>query len=160
MHIAGTDLESITDNVWNTMLGLPVMPACEAAAIDDAPGTLAGSIDIDGAWRGGVTLTCPRGLAQLIARVIFGLDAADAPEPTPTQMADALAELTNMTGGNLKALLPESCVLSLPQVSLAAAAPRHAGVMVAEASFECAGQPFVVRVYEEPVHAEATGTVA
>lgn len=158
MQIAREDLESITDNVWNTTLGLPVVPAFDLPAVDETDGALAGAIDIDGAWRGGVTLSCPHGLAQLVARVIFGLDDDGAADPTPTQMADALAELTNMTGGNLKALLPEPCVLSLPHISTPAEARRHPGTLVAEAAFECAGEPFVVRVYEESVAADAAGT--
>lgn len=155
MTIAREDLESITDNVWTTTMGLPVVPTLDGSVPTGSDGALAGSIDIDGAWRGGVTLSCPRGLARIVAQVIFGLDGDDAPEPTPTQMADALAELTNMTGGNLKALLPEPCVLSLPHISTPEQASRHLGTLVAEATFECSGEPFVVRVYEESVAADA-----
>ncbi len=155
MPIAREDLESITDNVWTTTMGMPVAPTFDAPVPAGSDGALAGSIDIEGAWRGGVTLSCPRALAGLIARVIFGLDGDDAPEPTATQMADALAELTNMTGGNLKALLPEPCVLSLPHISTPEEASRHHGTLVAEATFECSGEAFVVRVYEESVAADA-----
>ena len=36
--------------------------------------------------------------------------------PTLEDVQDALGEITNMTGGNLKALMPGSCHLSLPAV--------------------------------------------
>lgn len=156
MEIAREDLDSITDNVWTTTMGLPVLPwLLDPPRIDHAAGALAGSIAIDGAWRGGVTLSCPQALARRVAEVIFGLEDAEAAEPTPSQMADALAELTNMTGGNLKALLPEPCVLSLPSISTPEEASRHPGQLIAEACFECEGEPFVVRVYEEAVAADA-----
>ena len=156
MEIAPEDLQSITDNVWTTTMGLPVLPwLLETPCLERDAEALAGTIAIDGAWRGGVTLSCPRALARLVARVIFGLDGDDAPEPTASQMEDALAELTNMTGGNLKALLPEPCVLSLPRIATPEAALQHPGALFAEASFECGGEPFVVRVYEEAVLAEA-----
>jgi len=138
-------------------MGLPVLPwLLETPRIERTAGALAGWIAIDGAWRGSVTLSCPQGLAQLVARVIFGLDEEGVREPTVAQMGDALAELTNMTGGNLKALLPEPCVLSLPRITTPEEASRRPGAMIAEATFECSGEPFVVRVYEEAVAAEAT----
>ncbi|MCU0705946.1 MAG: chemotaxis protein CheX, partial [Fimbriiglobus sp.] len=44
-------------------------------------------------------------------------------EVTPAELADALGELANMVGGNLKALLPDGCRLSLPSVEPGAGPP-------------------------------------
>jgi CheY-specific phosphatase CheX len=52
-------------------------------------------------------------LAQRVAQIMFSLDG-QLPSREDTQ--DALGEITNMTGGNIKALLPEPNVLSLPAV--------------------------------------------
>lgn len=156
MEIAREDLDSITENVWTTTMGLSVLPwLLETPQIERTAEALAGWIAIDGAWRGSVTLACPRGLARIVARVIFGLDDQGIGEPTAAQMDDALAELTNMTGGNLKALLPEPCVLSLPRITTPEEASRRPGSMIAEATFECSGEPFVVRVYEEAIADDA-----
>ena len=59
---------------------------------------------------------CPHELAAAPASIIFSIDEG---APPATERQDALLELTKMIGGNMKALLPEPCELSLPVVSAA-----------------------------------------
>jgi hypothetical protein len=54
----------------------------------------------------------PRPLAQRAARIMFSLQE----DATLADMQDALGEITNMTGGHLKALMSGDCFLSLPAV--------------------------------------------
>ena len=71
-------------------------------------------------------------------------------ELTTADLHDALGELTNMTGGNLKALLPEPCTLGLPVVvegvdyrfRLPGSAP------VRRSAFRVGDEPIVVTVLE------------
>ena len=50
-----------------------------------------------------------------VAEAMF---AADPGSLSADEVSDALGELTNMVAGNVKALLPESCAISLPTVAL------------------------------------------
>ncbi len=67
-----------------------------------------------GAWRGAVVLQCPTQHAYQAAEAMF---AAEPGSLGPEEVADALGELTNMVGGNLKNLLPQPSVLSIPSVT-------------------------------------------
>jgi hypothetical protein len=147
MEIAAEDLESIAENVWGTTLGIGVSRLPEWAGPDTTPGMLVGVVRIGGAWRGSVAVHCPAELAGAAAEIIFGVDPA-AP-PTATEMRDALLELTNMIGGNLKALLPETCELSLPVVTAAADGATPAGRRIAELALACESHPLLVTVFEE-----------
>ena len=59
-------------------------------------------------------MSCPAELAREVASVMFGVEPADV---SASELSDAIGELANMTGGNLKALLPELTMLSLPSVT-------------------------------------------
>lgn len=157
MDITQEDLESITDNVWMSTMGLSVTPLIDRPTIATDAGTLTGVIEIDGAWRGSVTVACSRVLASLAARVFFGLTDDPNTEPTATQIEDALAEVTNMTGGNLKAIFPEPCVLSMPQVVSAMDPSRLPGRVIGDVAFECSGEPFLVQVRELDAAADGVG---
>jgi hypothetical protein len=105
-------------------------------------------VRITGAWEGMVQLVCADVLARPAAAVLFGLEVQTA---TPDLVHDALGELTNITGGNLKALLPEPCYLSLPAVTPAsesAHALRNRPVLVHE-RFRCGSHFFAVAVVEQ-----------
>jgi len=134
-------IHSIVETVWTTMLGLDVQPV---RTLPDAASdhTLVGTVRISGAWEGEVRLRCSSDLARRIAAIMFAIDPATA---TAAQTEDALGELANMTGGNLKALLPEPCHLSTPAVHRAAETPPAPGArLLSEVSFDCQGEPFQV----------------
>ena len=106
-----------------------------------------GSVGITGAWRGTVVMQCSPALVRHVAGIMFGL----APDTTTlAHVQDAMGEITNMIGGNLKALLPEPCQLSFPQVLAGTehtAAP--AGQRVARGAFACESDVFLVSIHEE-----------
>jgi CheY-specific phosphatase CheX len=115
-------------------------------AVDAAP-TVAGVVQITGAWEGAVGLQCAEPLARQAAMKMF---AVPAPAVTPADLRDALGELGNMMGGNFKALLPEPCVLSLPMViegrDFRLSLPGTAQVL--QAAFRSGEQPFCVTVLQ------------
>jgi chemotaxis protein CheX len=135
------------ETIWTTMFGLqatanPTMMAGRLKA-----STLTGCIYITGAWQGAVKVECSGGLARRVAAIMFGADVCDV---TPDQINDALGELTNIIGGNIKALLPEPSHLSMPAVtegtdylfSVPGSRP------MAEMSFTCEGKPFQVTILQ------------
>lgn len=123
MQFAETEICQITESVWWETVGLEVQRIFQEEALTYQEQTLAGCMQLTGAWEGAVALHCAAGLARQAAGVMFGID----PESTSVEeVQDALAELANMTGGNLKTLLPEPCHLSLPIVVACAVRMAHA----------------------------------
>jgi len=136
---------SLIDDIWMTTLGLPTRPTAESAAGLDEEATLDGLIHIAGDWQGTVAVQVPRRLAATIAVRMLRLgDVA----PTLEDMQDALGEIANMTGGNIKALLPGRCVLSLPAVVEGRAYTIRipSSQTVTRVAFECEGAVALVSV--------------
>ena len=114
-------INGIVSTVWDSVLGIQVEPENPLAVFShhdgDSPAdhahTYAGVVQISGAWDGAVTVQCSAKAARHAARTMFGLSDEDV---SLSDLQDALGELTNMTGGNIKALLPETCYLGLPVV--------------------------------------------
>jgi len=112
-------IQGIVSTVWESVLGLQVEPEESVAAFSQYDGdtpathTYAGVVQISGAWDGAVTVQCSARAARHAAQIMFGLTDDNV---SVSDLQDALGELTNMTGGNIKALLPETCYLGLPVV--------------------------------------------
>ncbi len=110
----GTDVFALVESIWGTVLGWEVQPLDADGAFEAAPDALIGIVNIDGPSAVEVRLGCPADLARQAAGVMLGLppEAVSADD-----VRDALGELTNMLGGNLKALLPGTNALGLPRVA-------------------------------------------
>lgn len=113
-------IQGIVTTVWDSMLGIHVEPEDPISALKhsrdsatEQDHTYAGVVQISGAWDGAVTVQCSARAARHAAQTMFGLSDE---EVSVSDLQDALGELTNMTGGNIKALLPETCFLGLPVV--------------------------------------------
>jgi chemotaxis protein CheX len=144
------DVSMIVESIFAELLGLGVLPAPVPA--DPAGDQLVGLVRISGGWHGTVTVTCDQALAGRIAAAM--LDRAPAGD---AEVADAMGEVANMTGGNVKALLPGPSVLSLPEVAGGAvAAGPPPGRVVSRLAFAIDSAPLVVTVIEDPDHAGGT----
>jgi len=144
MLIDAQEIAVLIDDIWMATLGLPTRPA--AAGSDGSSAahpTLDGIINIAGDWQGTVAVQVPRALAAVIAARMFRLGDRT---PTVEDMQDALGEITNMTGGNIKALLPGHCVLSLPAVVEGQGYTIRvpSSQVVTRVGFECDGHAAVV----------------
>jgi hypothetical protein len=106
------DIFQIAGTIWEATIGRPIEHDY-TGAIGNRPRSLAACIQIAGAWNGAILLDCPVEVARLAASVMFNTTPDDV---TVSDQQDAIAELVNMLGGNIKALLPEPCHLSLPSV--------------------------------------------
>ena len=146
MVVAEQDVAVLVDEIWLTTLGLATHRRDDdAPALPGDERTLDGLINITGGWQATVALQVPRALAARIAGVMFNLgDAA----PTLEDMQDAIGELTNMLGGNIKALLPGECHLSLPAVVEGAGYTIRvpSSHKVERFAFECEGMAAVVNL--------------
>jgi len=143
MQIDEQAIAVLIDDIWMATLGMPTRPV---AAEQDGPSphpTLDGLINIAGDWQGTVAVQVPRALAEVMAARMFRL--GDRPASLE-DMQDALGEITNMTGGNIKALLPGQCVLSLPAVVEGQGYTIRvpSSQLVTRMAFECDGHAAVV----------------
>jgi chemotaxis protein CheX len=138
MQIAREELQRLVESVWAAVLDLEARPAGPGGGDD----FLTGWVPVSGAWEGCVLLACAPALACAAAARMFGVPAA---EVTPDQVRDALGELTNMIGGNVKALLPGANALGLPAVADAGESLPD-GPCLARLAFACGGLPFQVAV--------------
>jgi chemotaxis protein CheX len=107
-----------------------------------------GCICVNGAYNGAITLSCTRAFAHHAARGMFG---AEAGELSDEFARDALAELTNVVGGNIKSLLSQitasTCSLSLPTVSTGECTLPGAR-LVRECWCQCGDERIAVSVFE------------
>lgn len=98
-----------------------VRSACEMFGIvvqEDREGgagvELGAAVQVSGAWEGRVELWCTRRFGLKLAMEATGLPIADIDDALVT---DALCELTNITSGALKSMLPPGCTMSVPVVA-------------------------------------------
>jgi chemotaxis protein CheX len=146
-ELENSKVSEAVETVWHNMLGLPVTLNPIQMGNRSRPTMMIGFIQITGAWQGAIKLECSAGLARRLSAIMFG---ADPCEITPDQVNDALGELTNMIGGNVKSLLPEPNQLSMPAVTEGTdylfSVPGSKAL--AEMSFTCEGKPFHITILQ------------
>ncbi len=136
-----------SESIWKSILDLDIKKTEDEYCPLGGEDILAGCVQITGEWEGAVALDCPAELAKKVASIMFSLKED---EITTDLIEDALGELTNMTGGNIKSLLPEPCYLSLPAVTMTQHGLRIPGSeMVTTVTFRCWGYSFRVSVLKK-----------
>jgi chemotaxis protein CheX len=73
-------------------------------------------VSITGTWHGHLVYACSMRAAKKAAAAFL---AMEEDEVGAEDISDVLGELANIVGGNVKAMLPAGCFLSLPTVVLA-----------------------------------------
>jgi hypothetical protein len=90
------------------------------------------------AWQGSLRIITTDTLARILAERIFSDPAYPV---TSFEMSEALREIANITGGNLKNFLPECTKLSLPKFDVVAEIPAlH--TIITTLHFEAEGEPY------------------
>jgi chemotaxis protein CheX len=112
--VTGEQIAEITRDVWSSFLSLDleIAPVDPHASLSGRTST--GCVHISGEWNGTVFVQCSSEHAAKAAEAMFMADPGTLGED---EISDALGELTNMVGGNIKSLLPEPCKLSIPTVA-------------------------------------------
>jgi chemotaxis protein CheX len=146
-----TDVQAIIDQVWSSFLDeseplLPLhLPAGQPFAAEEA---WSAAVAVSGGWDATVTVELAAPVALALTTTMLGLEAAD--EAEDGDIADAVGELVNMVGGNIKSLMPGPSVLSLPAVAAGRAAHPSGATEVARFDGVWAGQPVRVAVHVIP----------
>ncbi len=138
--VVDDDLAEITRSIWSTLFEPPLERADMWQPGGDS--SVTSVVRIDGGWHGALVFRCPMALAAELASAMFRGDGPADEE----DVSDAMGELANMMAGNVKALLPEPCAISLPSVAFGRVGELDlaGAVPVATAAFICMGHPFVV----------------
>ncbi len=141
------DIVDVVEQVTLVYRGVGARPSSAGESHEmEQPWT--GCIAIDGAFKGTVTLTCPKRFAFELARTMLDMSEDETSEDAAK---DALAELTNVVGGNVKSLISsligDTCRLTLPVV---ASGDVHVsgGQLREEVWFRCGDDVIVVGVVE------------
>jgi hypothetical protein len=108
-------VQSIADEIWPSLVGdgeafvpVPVPPPADVVSA---------WVDITGPWTGSVVLTCAPTTAQALTESV--LMTRPPAVVDDEDVADALGELANVLGGNIKSVLPGQSKLRLPQLGSA-----------------------------------------
>jgi chemotaxis protein CheX len=104
------DVWSVVEEVWVSLLGCSPAPAEPVDVQDD---WLTAVVTVDGDWHGAVGLSCSPRTALHISRAMLDL-TVEEPDPEPEDVEDAVREVVNVLGGNVKALVPGGRRLGLP----------------------------------------------
>jgi chemotaxis protein CheX len=145
MSVDVSDVVQFTQEIWSLVLGQAATPTADRGPGDANPFT--SSVHITGAWRGAVMLVLPSAVAARATATMFSIDPAAV---TPTHLYDAIGELVNMIGGNLKALFKPPCYLSLPMVTTGRDVEMNVvgGRALADVAFATADGVFSVTIVE------------
>ena len=110
------DLTEMVDQVWVSYLdpeGIsPLIPNGE----EKQPTEVHATVSITGSWHGHLVYACSMLAAKRAAAAFL---AMEVDEVSQEDIQDVLGELANIVGGNVKAMLPNGCFLSLPTVVMA-----------------------------------------
>ena len=138
-------LTQTVTSIWESLLGTEIHAAAYSAGME-SDGALVGCIHVTGPAGGVVTLRCSHILARQAAAAMFQKAPADV---QLSEEQDALAELTNIVGGNFKALLSDGHHLSLPIVVEGADfRTRFVGTeLAAHVAFDCGGVSLVASFF-------------
>lgn len=108
MTINESDLESLTRDIWTTMVGLDLVDAVMAGSPD--PG-ISSQVEIQGDTEVALRIDCSMELARKVAARLFEMPEQ---ELETELVLDAMSEMANILGGNIKGLWPGAIKLSLP----------------------------------------------
>lgn len=117
MKIATDQMTDAIGAVLSSLVDFPVALVGEGSIHPET--SLTGIVTISGDADAVVVVRCDRSLAVDIAAAMFAMPPEDLADG---DIVDALGEVTNMSGGSVKALLDGTCRLGLPVVTTGTAA--------------------------------------
>jgi hypothetical protein len=143
-------VQQLTEQAWLALVGEDeVLVPLPAALPAD---TCSSWVEIVGPWSGSVVLTCGRDTAVELTRALLREHAPEVLEEEDVD--DALGELANVVGGNVKAVLPGPSVLGLPETGTTPPPGREADTCRVDVLWR--GEPLTVSVQS---HAERENEV-
>lgn len=145
LQLLDDDVAGLADAIWTSILGTSADPMPGAPA--PVGRSVASSVHITGAWEGSVTVVLPWDLAVDVAATMFGMPAL---ELTTDEVLDAVGELANIAGGNVKGMVDGEAHLSLPTVAegIDQVLAIPGSKVTASATLSHLGTPFAIQIHE------------
>ncbi len=112
MQFLEKEITEFAKMICNSVLGIEVNPIDKPVELKNAQQPKV-RIKISGQWNGDIILNIAPLLLKVATQKMFSLGED---ESTQEDKNETLAELANMIGGNIKGLVPEPSVLSLPEL--------------------------------------------
>jgi len=146
MQFLESEIQQYNKLVWSTLLGFDIQPKSGTFNIS-SENTITGSVQISGKWNGVISLYLPSSLVARITETMFSLESGQA---TLETKKDAIGEMINMIGGNIKSMLPQPSSLSTPIFSMEGQSQQFPFTkQVTQCKFVCNGDPFALSLYEQ-----------
>jgi len=146
MQFLESEIQQYNKLVWSTLLGFDIQP--ESSTFDfSSEDMITGSVQVTGKWNGAITLYLPSTLANHITETMFSLESGEASLETKK---DAIGELINMVGGNIKSMLPQPSALSTPIIAMEGQSQQFPFTKkVTQCKFTCNNSSFALSLYEQ-----------
>ncbi len=146
MQFLESEIEQYNKLVWATLLGFDIQP--EPGSFNLPSGEIVtGSVQVTGKWNGVISLYLS---SPLVARVTEKMFSLDSGQSTPDTKKDAIGEMINMIGGNIKSMLPQPSSLSTPVFAMEGQSQQFPFTKkVTQCKFVCDGDPFVLSLHEQ-----------
>lgn len=107
-------VDNVTLSIFNEMLGLDVSPDSEEIqSVPESESIFRSSVEVSGEWSAKMSFQCNEGLAKTIASKMFAMEVDQLEED---EVLDAVGEIINMIGGNIKGCVGVESTLSIPEV--------------------------------------------
>jgi chemotaxis protein CheX len=144
---SGPDLAALLGEVWSSLVGepellLPADPAQEWTSLWSA------TVTVSGEWRAIVSIDLDDPVVLAVTRGMLGFGEDEIPDVA--SCTDAVGELANIVGGNVKSLMPGPSLLSLPVVSHGPVAVPSELVESSCVHLSWSGAPLRIRVLSRP----------
>lgn len=140
-----SDVQAVTQEVWDSFLG-----GDEPLLLGEPGATETGwsaAVTVTGAWEAMISVELPTTVAEEVCRRMLGVEDAHDED-----VADAVGELVNMIGGNVKSLMPGPSTLSLPVVAAGRMARPSDATEVCRLDAWWTGAPVQVAVHVHGSH--------
>lgn len=139
------DVHAVVEEVWSSFLGSeePLLPLPTPLP----PGGWSAAITVTGGWDAQVTVNLTDAGALGVTSRMLMCEEADC---TDEDLRDALGELVNMVGGNIKSLMAGAAALSLPLVGHGDISPGSHLLEVCRLDLTWRGEPVLVTVHVPP----------
>ncbi len=146
MQFLESEIQQFNQLVWSTLLGLDIQPAPGIFSFSSSE-MVTGSVQVTGKWNGAITLYLSSPLANHVTETMFSLEFGKA---TLDLKKDAIGELINMVGGNIKAMLPQPSSLSTPVFAMEGQSLEFPyPETITPCQFDCNGKSFALSLYEQ-----------
>lgn len=144
MQFFENEIKEYAEFAWST-LDFKITPS-SGQLNEDLGNSISANIQISGQWQGIIALMIEHDLAQQLAVKMFSIEKGQV---TDREINDALLEMINIIGGNLKSLLPQPNQLALPMIELKGNRVQFPFTeKLSEIVFDCLGGKFMVSIHK------------